>query len=414
MNRKSIASWCLYDFANSFYVAVIPATVWSVYYAQSIVGNETGQGDLWWGRAVSLSMAFVAVTSPLLGGLSDFAGIRKRLLIGYTVAAVVATALLATVEPGMVLWGFLLSMLANVGFEGALVFYNAYLPELAPRDHQGRLSGWGFATGYAGSFVGLLVALPFVRRGDYGIAFAVIAGCYLFFAVPAFLWLPRDAAASLTVRQAAAGGFKAAWKTQKEILRLPDLRRFLLAYFLFEDGVITVINFSSLFAATTLGFRMEQLILLFAVVQVAALAGAFAWAKPTDRLGPKFVVLLMLVQWSLVVTAVYFVKTQTQFFVLAAIAGTGLGAIQAAARAFYATLVPAGREAEFFGFYALCGKSAAILGPLAFGTLSAATGGNQRVAILSVLAFYLIGAVLITGSKAGGPTHLPAHATAEQ
>lgn len=408
MNRTSIISWCLYDFANSFYVAVIPATIWQVYYVQTIVGNAAGYGDLWWGRAVSLSMAFVALTSPLLGGLADFAGVRKRLLILYTLLSVTATCLLPTVAPGMILWGFGLFVLANVGFEGSQVFYNAYLPEIAPRGFQGRVSGWGFATGYAGSLLGLVLALPFVQRGHYGAAFVAIGACYLIFSLPAFLWLPPDAHSTLTVRQAARGGFRGAAATLREIIRIPELRRFLLAFLLFEDGVITVINFASSFAATTLGFAMPQLIVLFVVVQISALVGALLWAKPTDRLGPKFVVLAMLVQWSVVVTLAYFVVTQTQFFLLAVLAGTGLGAIQAAARTFMSTLVPADREAEFFGFYAVCGKSAAILGPLVFGALSVLSGGNQRLSILSVLAFYVIGGVLIAGSKAGGPTHLPA------
>jgi len=406
VNKRAIISWCLYDFANSFYVAVIPATIWASYYANVIVGNEKGYGDLWWGRVVSLSMAFVALSSPVLGGLADFASRRKKLLIVYTLAAVAATALLPTVSAGMVLWGFALSLLANVGFEGSLVFYNAYLPEIAPQEYQGRISGWGFATGYAGSLLGLLLALPFVQREMYGAAFLTIAACYLLFSLPAFRWLPPDAPAQLTVPQAARGSLQATWATLREILRIPALRRFLLAYFFFEDGVITVINFTAIFATTTLGFRMEQIILLFVVVQLSALLGALAWAKPTDRLGPKSVVLVMLVQWSAVVAAAYFIEQQIHFFILAAIAGTGLGAIQAAARCFMATLVPKGREAEFFGFYALCGKSAAILGPLLFGWISFASGGNQRISILSVLAFYLVGASLLARVKAGGPSHL--------
>ncbi len=139
-------------------------------------------------------------------------------------------------------------------------------------------------------------------------------------------------------------------------------------------------------------------------MQFSALLGALAWAKPTDRLGPKVVVLAMLAQWSMVVTAAYFVQTQMQYYVLAVLAGTGLGAIQSASRAFMATLIPAGREGEFFGFYTLCGKSASVLGPLVFGGVSVLSGGDQRLAILSVLMFYLVGGALLWKVKAGGPT----------
>lgn len=407
-NRKTIVSWCLYDFANSFYVAVIPATVWSAYYANTIVGNEHGYGDLWWGRVVSLTMAVVAVTSPILGAVAGYAGLRKKLMILYTLASVGATCLLATVAPGMVLVGFIFSVIGYIGFEGSLVYYNAYLPEIAPREYQGRVSGWGFATGYAGSLMGLLAAWPLVKQEMFGAAFVLIGACYLLFALPAFLWLPADAPAQLSVAEAALGGLKATWATFKDILRIPELRRFLLAYFVFEDGVNTVINFSAIFAAKTLHFRWMHLILLFAVVQVSALLGALVWAKPTDRLGPKRVLLLMLVQWSAVVAVAYFVHTQTQFFLLAVLAGTGLGAVQAAARCFMSTLIPKGREGEFFGFYTLSGKSASILGPLVFGWVSVTTGGNQRLAILSVLLFYVVGAFLLARVKAGGPTHLSA------
>lgn len=401
---KTLTGWCLYDFANSIYVAVIPATIWSAYYANIIVGNDSGQGDLWWGRVVSVSMLFVAASSPMAGALSDYAGVRKKLLILYTVVSAGGTCLLASVAPGMVLWGFALSLLASIGFEGSMVFYNAYLPEIASADRQGRVSGWGFATGYAGSLLGLLLALPLVKGENFGAAFLATGGAYLLFSLPAFLWLPADQAARLTARQAAAGGVRESWRTFRDILRIRELRRFLLAYFIFEDGVNTVVYFSSIFAAKTLGFSMTQLILLYAVVQVSALLGALGWAKPTDRLGPKAVVLAMLAQWALVVTAAYFVQTRAQFFAVAVLAGTGLGAIQAASRAFMSTLIPHGREGEFFGFYTLCGKSASVLGPLVFGGVSAASGGNQRLAILSVLAFYLVGGVLLWRVKAGGPT----------
>jgi UMF1 family MFS transporter len=404
LDRRVLAAWCLYDFANSWYVAVIPATIWSAYYATYIVGNEAGLGDAWWGRVVSASMLFVAVTSPILGSVADHLGVRKGLLIGYALVSIAATALLPSVERGMVLYGFALSFLANAGFEGSLLYYNAYLPEIAPRAYQGRVSGWGFGTGYAGSFLALLCALPLVSAGRYGHAFLLVAAAYLLFIVPAWLWLPPQRRSTLGFRRAAAEGVRGTWRTFRDILKIPPLRRFLLAYFLFEDGVNTVIFFSSIFAKTTLGFPMPDLIKLFLLVQAAALVGAFLWAKPTDRWGPKRVLLIMLVQWVVVIGAGYVVRTPGQFFIVAAVAGTGLGPVQAAARAFMATLIPRGREGEFFGFYALCGKSASVLGPLLFGTVSHATGGNQRLALLSILPLFAIGGLLLAGVRAGGPT----------
>jgi UMF1 family MFS transporter len=402
VNVRAIVAWTLYDFANSAFAAVIFATIYAAYYALGVVGNADGAGDLWWGRVVSVSMGLVALTSPFLGGVADRAGVRRPLFIGFTVLAVTATALMATVEPGWVVWGFVLGVLGNVGYEGALVYYNAYLPDLAPPSHRGRVSGWGFAVGYAGSIVALLAALPFVQARNYAGAFLATAVLYAVFSVPAFFMLPTPPPGRMPVWRAAREGGAEILSTVRRILTLPDLRRFLGAYFIYEDGVNTVVAFSAIFAAQTLGFPMERLIFLYIVVQVSALVGALAWAGPTDRLGPRRVVMVTLCQWAAVVVAAYFVETQTQFWALAVVAGTGLGAVQAASRAFLASLAPSGMEAELFGFYSLCGKSAAVMGPLVFGGISHAAGGNQRAGILAVGAFFVIGLLLLSRVKAGG------------
>jgi UMF1 family MFS transporter len=404
MNTRAVVAWTLYDFANSAFAAVVFATIYAAYYAQAVVGNDAGAGDLWWGRVISVSMAMVALTSPLLGGIADRAGIRRPLFIGFTAMAVTATALMATVQPGMIIWGFFLGVVGNVGYESALVYYNAYLPELAPRSHQGRVSAWGFAVGYAGSIAALLAALPFVRAKVYGGAFLCAAALFGCFSLPAFILLPQPASGRLPVLVAARQGYGEVLAAARRILGLRDLRRFLGAYFLYEDGVNTVVAFSAIFAAQTLGFPMDRLIVLYIVVQVSALLGALAWAKPTDRFGPKIVVMVTLFQWTAIVVAAYFVETPGQFWVLAVFAGTGLGAVQAASRTFLSTLIPRGMEAEIFGFYSLCGKSAAVMGPLVFGGISHAAGGNQRLGIVAIGLFFLIGFGLLSRVRAGGPT----------
>lgn len=399
MSRRTVVSWCLYDFANSFY-AVLPAVLWTVYYREQIVGNQTGRGDLWWGYAISGSMLIVGLSSPLMGAVADHAGVRKRLLAAYTFTSVAAVALYATVSPGMAVWGLIVTVISYVGFEGALVFYNAYLPEIAPPGRRGRVSGWGFGVGYAGSLLALILSLLLIRTFDPPLSFQLtwfaIAAAFLLFSLPALRFLPKDSPPRLGWREAARGGLHESLRTFREIRARPQPRRFLLAYFFYEDGVNTVIVSAAAFASITLGFATEQLIMLFALVQISALAGALAWARPTDRLGPKRVVAIMLAQWSLAVTAAYVVQTPMQFYVVAVLAGTGLGAIQAASRALMATMIPPGREGDYFGFYHLCGKSAAVIGPVLFGHVSEATGGNQRLAILSILILFVVGAVLLS------------------
>ena len=187
MNRKAAVAWTLYDFANSAFVAVIPGAVYSKYYALAVVGNEQGEGDFWWGLSVTTSMAIVALSSPPLGAIADHSGVRKRFLFLLTYMSVAATALMATVGKGDVLWGWFLAVVGTVGFEGAIVYYNAYLPELAPREWQGRLSAYGFAVGYLGSAVALAAALPFALAGNYAGTFLVAAALFGFCAIPAFV-----------------------------------------------------------------------------------------------------------------------------------------------------------------------------------------------------------------------------------
>jgi UMF1 family MFS transporter len=401
--RRAVVAWLLYDFANSAYVAVISATVYAKYYALAVVGNEHGEGDLWWGLAVSISMVIVALASPPLGATADHAGLRKRFLALLTYLSVGATALMATVDPGDVVWGLVLAVVGTVGFEAAIVYYNAYLPDLADETWRGRLSAYGFATGYAGSALALLAALPFALGGRPGGAFLTTAAIFGVFALPAMLYLPADRPGTLTLAQAVRIGFSQTLATLRQLRTLPDLRGFLLAYLFFEDGINTVVYFSSVFAGHTLGFSTAEVIGLYFVVQLSALAGAWLWARPIDTWGPRRVVMVTLVQWCVVVLAAYFVTTKGQFYVVAVLAGTGLGAVQAAARAFMASLIPRGREAELFGFYSLCGKTAAVMGPVIFGTVSRLTGGNQRAAILAVGIMFVVGLVMLARVRAGGP-----------
>ena len=407
-NRKAVVAWMLYDFANSAFVAVIPATVYSKYYALAVVGNERGKGDFWWGLSVTTAMLLVALGSPPLGAIADYAGVRKRSLGALTYVSVAATALMATVGRGHVVWGFVLAVVGTVGFEAGIVCYNAYLPDLATADWRGRLSGYGFALGYAGSAVALGAALPFALQRNVAGAFLVAAGLFGLFAVPAMLFLPHDPPATHTVADATRVGFAQALVTFRQILGMPELRGFLLAYLFFEDGINTVVYFSSIFAGHTLGFTDPEVIGLYFVVQFSALAGALLWARPTDTRGPKLVVMCTLVQWCAVVTGAYFVQTKTQFLVVAILAGSGLGAVQAAARAFMASLIPRGQEAAMFGFYSLCGKTAAVTGPIIFGVVSLATGGNQRAAILAVGVMFVVGLALLSRVRAGGPAGSPA------
>jgi UMF1 family MFS transporter len=396
VNRKHIVSWALYDFAGSIYSAVIAAAVFNVYFVNVIVGNESGRGDQVWGWVGSVSVAIVALTSPLLGAIADRAGVRKRLMIVYSSLGIASVASLVFLEPGMVWIGFALSVLMNLGFEGGQVFYNAYLPDIAPKSHQGRVSGWGFGLGYLGSALGLVMAIPLARSGRFDLLWLVVAAWWLLFSLPAFLVLRESEGMGESIGRAAVEGITQFKRIFREVWAEQQLRRFLLAFFFYIDGVLTVIWFAAIFASGTLQFTQSEVIILFLVVQISALLGSFAMAKPTDVIGPKRIILAMLVLWSVVAVSAYFITSKGMFFAVAVLAGTGLGSIQSASRSFMSALIPEGKEGEMFGFYAFCGKSSSILGPIVFGTVSRATGGNQRIAVVAIAAFFIVGGILLT------------------
>jgi MFS transporter, UMF1 family len=402
LNKRHVISWTLFDFANSSYSAVIAAVVFPVYYVNYIVGNDAGLGDLWWGRAISVSMAIVALSSPILGGIADYSGLRKKFLFVYTAISVTAIASLTSIDKGMFFEGAMLVIAANIGMEGGLVFYNSFLPRIAPRTYQGRVSAWGFMVGYAGSILSLLIALPLVKSGQFKLTWVMVSVFFAVCSVPAFVFLPSDRRSAHSLSGAGMKGLKYTIRTLRDIWERKEARKFLISYFVYEDGVNTVIVFSSIFAATTLGFMPQELIFLYLIVQGTALFGSFAMAKPIDLWGPKKVVMLSLLMWTSVATAAFFIHTKAYFWLLASFAGLGLGTVQAASRAFYTQFVPEGREAEFFGVYSLAGKSSAILGPLIFGYIST-TFGSQRPAILSVVVFFLIGLIILLSVKGGGP-----------
>jgi UMF1 family MFS transporter len=400
--RRQIISWCLFDFANSSYSAVISAVIFPVYFVSVIAGVANGQGDLWWGRAISLSMAFVAITSPFLGGIADYSGKRKRLLFFYTFLCILAVSSFSLLHKNMLLEGFILIVFANIGMEGGLVFYNSFLPEITGKEYQGRVSAWGYAVGYAGSILSLLIALPLLKTEHYNETWFMVSVFFLIFSLPAFFWLPHDRKNGMPVFVAAVKGGRYSLNTMKEILKNRQIKRFMLAYFIYEDGVNTIIVFSSIFASTTLKFDARELILLYIIVQVTALTGAFIMAKPIDIWGPKKVLTLSLFTWSFVSIIAFFVVSKMHFWILASVAGLGLGTVQASSRAFFTQFIPIDHESEYFGMYSLAGKSSAIMGPLLFGTISSVFG-SQRPAILAVSVFFISGLLIIRHVNGGVP-----------
>ncbi|MBI2881183.1 MAG: MFS transporter [Candidatus Tectomicrobia bacterium] len=406
MNRRAVWAWSFYDFANSAYPTVIVTVAYSVYFKTVVAGEGAGggAGDFFWGLAISLSMVVVAAAAPFLGSLADVSGTKKRFLGLFAGLCVVFTGLLYFVEAGDLWRGVLLFALANIGFEASLVFYNAFVPEIAEAKDFGKVSGYGWAFGYVGGLLCLFWVFPLIQGGfapenlsNFRLAFVRVAVFYAVFSIPTFVGLRERA-----VPGGRAGGwpdhFRRGWKrlrgTFDHVRRLKHLFRFLLAFFLYNDGIVTVIAFSSIYAVGTLGFSVREVTALFIAVQVTAAVGALGFGFVVDRIGAKRTILLLLGLWCAVVLAAFSTETRAQYFAVALVAGLGLGSVQSASRSLMALFIPAGKAGEFYGFYGVCGKLSSVLGPVTFGAVSA-LAGSQRIAILSVLFFFLAGAGIL-------------------
>lgn len=409
--RKEVFAWALYDFANTSYSVIVVTVVFAVYFKQYIVadfeidifGWQRNPGDLLWGLGGSLSMLLVGFSSPIIGAIADYSGRKKYFLFIYSMVCISATFSLFWLESGMIWQAVLLFIIGNVGFEGAIVFYNGFLPQISRDDNIGKISGYGFALGYVGSLLSLLIAMPYANQAfiasDLSLmrpTFIWAALFFFFFSLPIYVWIKeRQTESSVPRSGLLLAGYHRTIETLRRIREFPQITRFLLSYFVYIDGVNTVIYFSGIYASDTLGFSMAEVIQFFAIVQASAISGSYIFGFLTDKMGAKKTIQLTLILWMLVVLGGFLSQSVFSFYIVGLIAGIAMGSSQASSRALMGRLIPEGAEAEFFGFYALTGKFSAVLGPLLFGLTSTITG-SQRLAVLSVITFFIVGFILLS------------------
>ncbi|MEI6847334.1 MAG: MFS transporter [Chlorobiaceae bacterium] len=402
--KYKVFFWLLFDFANTSFSVMMVTFVFPLYFKNVIcIGQPSG--DALWGFSVSLSMLLVAVISPVMGAMADYSGKRKRFLFFFTATSVIATAFLFFSGPGTVLIAASLFIIANMGFEGGLVFYDAYLKELASDKSLGRVSGYGFAMGYLGALAILLLLKPLLSNGiilsnaaNIQTSFLMVSLFFAVFAAPLFLSLrdeKKQENSSISF-SAIAHSIKEVKYTVQHIMSYPDLARFLLAYFFYNDAILTIIAFSSIYAQNTFGLTIEELIVFFMVVQTTAIAGSVIFGFVTDKIGPKRTIVITLMIWFIVVIAAILSYSKDMFLYTGMLAGMSMGSSQAASRSMMARLTPSEHVTEFFGFYdGTFGKASAIVGPLLFGLVSAQMG-SERAALASLLLFFSIGLLLMT------------------
>lgn len=386
---KQVFNWSLFDFANSTFATIVVAFVFAIYFKKVVAFNEP-VADFYWSMAINISMIIVAVLSPVLGAASDHFSNKKKYLVFFTFLCIITTGLLYFVTEGMIVAGVVLFILANIGFQAGLGFYDAFIKEITASENYNRVSSLGYAVGYMGSLASLAAVI--VLQDTPRLTFLACAVMFLIFSLPMFLFVKEKKMPATIVNEGSflVIGLRRTAETLKHIKNYKNIRNFLIAYFLYIDGVNTIIFFSANYAQTTLEFTIPDLILFFVIVQVTALAGSFLFGWIADKMGTKKTISFIIICWAVLTLMVFLADSKTIFLVIGAFAGTFLGSSQALSRSFMSSITPDDKKTEFFGFYSLFEKTSTILGPLTFGLVSWLTG-NQRYAVISILIFFIIG-----------------------
>ncbi len=403
-NRRTVFAWCLYDFANSAFTTLVVTFIYAAFFTRVIAPDEV-TGTWLWSRSVSVTAIAVALLSPLLGAVADRRGWRKRFLGFFTLAAVVGSCFLYTAMPGEWVKALLWFTAANIAFEMGGVFYNAFLPDVAPPDRIGRISGYGWALGYVGGLSALGLALAgfvdaevpwfgFEKEGYQHIRATnlLVAGWFAVFSLPLFLWVPESPAGPGV--RSSSSPFRRLAATFREIRRYPDVFRLLLARLFYADGLNTVFAFGGIYAAGTFGFTFEELLFFGLTLNVAAGLGAFALGFVDDWLGGRRTIQISLMGFIVATVTALLTGRRALFWAAGLLIGLCGGPNQAASRSLMGRFVPEGKKNEFYGLFAFSGKATAFLGPFLLGELTRFFG-SQRAGMAVVLVFFVIGLALI-------------------
>jgi UMF1 family MFS transporter len=412
--RRERWAWYFYDFGNSAYASVVLLAVYSAYFQGQVVGGA--EGSRLWGTAVGIAMLVVAVISPFLGAIADYAGTKKRLLLVFTAMACVFTALLFFAKPGAIVIGMGFFILAEIGYRAAQVFYNGLLPEIAAPEEMGRISGYGWAIGTIGGVVCLLLILPLIVLigGTFVVRLSLVITAVFFAvsAVPIFIWLrerarPRQLPKGESYLGIAVRRLSTTIRTAGQFR---EFVKFMIAFLIYNDGVIMALDFAAIIGAVLYGMSQEQLIIFMIIVQITNVAGAFLFGELVDRIGGKLSLVLSLVMMIGIIVGLYLNQSLTGYFVIGALAGVAMAGAQSVSRTMVAMFAPPGQSAEFYGFFAVVGRTSSFIGPAVYGWLAAeaalwyqvqgqdagvAEQSGQRLAILSIGAFILAGLLLL-------------------
>jgi UMF1 family MFS transporter len=409
LGRRELRAWAMYDWANSAFATTVMAAFLPIYYSQVAAADlPASTATSYWGYTTAIGLAVIAILSPVLGAIADYMGAKKRFLAVFMVGGAVFTAMLGLVGEGDWMMASAIFIVANIGFAGANVFYEALLPSVARPEEVDRVSTAGYAIGYIGGGVLLAVnAAWFMSPETFGFSdggqavrasFVSVAVWWALFSVPLFRRVAEP------VRRLTAGetaglnpvtvGFSRVWATLKRIRQHPDLFLFLLAFLIYNDGVGTIIKMATIYGEEV-GIGASHMIGALLLVQFVGIPFTFAFGQFAGRVSAKSGIFVCLVAYSAISAFGFFMSEAWHFWTLAVGVATVQGGIQGLSRSLYASMIPTGRSTEFFGFYSVSSKFAGIAGPLVFATVGQAMG-TSRWGILSLIAFFLIGAALLS------------------
>lgn len=416
-DRREIFGWTMYDWANSAFSTTVVSVFFGPYLTAIAKSAADANGiitmlgipiayDSLFTYCVSISVALQVLLLPVLGAIADYSHLRKRMLMLFSTLGAAAALLLFFTTSETYLPGALLFIVANLSFGASIVFYNAYLPTIASRESRDSVSSRGFAMGYAGGGILLLLNLILFQFSDkigldqgmaVRISLASAGLWWLLFSQITFRTLrPRHAARQIPPGETLYSiGFKQLRDTFSQIRKFPETVRFLIGYLIYNDGIQTVIVVATLFGSQELKMESSSLILVILMVQVVAFAGAFLFGWLAGRFGAKPVLVLSLIIWTgVVVYAALGLRTVTEFWILSAVVAVVLGGSQALSRSLFSDMIPEGREAEFFSFYEISDRFTSIFGPLIFGLANQLTG-SLRAGIFSLVILFVVGLVIL-------------------
>ena len=430
-NPKIIRAWCMYDWANSVYSLVITSAIFPVYYQAVTTGKDGNDvvdffgypivNSVLYSYALSLSFLMVAPLLPLLSGMADYAGNKKSFMKVFVYIGGVSCMGLFFFVGDNIEWGIMCSILASIGYAGSVVFYDAFLPEIASRDRFDSVSAQGYSMGYYGSVILLLINLAMIMLWpafgfpDQGTAtrfsFLLVGVWWIGFAQIAFLRLPDNPFGQKPEGRVIFNGYRELKKVWTSLTAYPYLKRYLFAYFFYNMGVQTVMYLAATFGAKELKLEDSKLIFTVLIIQLVASAGAHLFARLSAIQGNKTALMTMISIWIVICVLAYFTTTEYEFYGIAFLVGLVMGGIQSLSRATYSKLIPTNSidHASYFSFYDVTFNLSIAFGTLSYGLIEHASG-SMRNSTLALAIFFVIGMILLKQVKSpqlARPKHHP-------